>query len=62
MTIDLKNRTEFMALWNALQQFVDNNDPDEVEPSEAIIGLHAEHAAAKRLLEQCDAHAATFVE
>jgi hypothetical protein len=29
MKLDLKSRDEFMAVWNALQQFIDNNDETE---------------------------------
>lgn len=54
MRLEIKTKVEFEALWTALQQYVDNNDPEECGADNSDPAVFE---AAQRLLAKCDAEA-----
>ena len=62
MTLDLSNRHALHGVWNALTQYIDNNDPEDLEPDERRPGVEAEYAAVCRMAEAIDAHVSTLAE
>jgi hypothetical protein len=53
MTLEIENRTAFMTVWTALNQFVENAEEcNECEPSAE---LQAQIAEARALVEKLDA-------
>lgn len=60
MTLDLKTRDDLHAVWNALQQFIDNSDPDECA-EELDAATLRQRDAALALRDQCDAAIAALV-
>ncbi len=59
MALDIQklSRTELHTIWNALQQFVDNQD-DSCEPEEWSDTVKAEVQAAQELIAEIDTHMA----
>lgn len=62
MTIDLSNRHALHAVWTALTQYIDNNDPSDLESHEVAPGAEAEYAAACQIAEAIDAYVAQQAE